>query len=263
MGKTGIIISLITVTLVLAALIAGIFIFIYQFRRKRMEYDMEKERIEQKHQQELLTTQLEMQRQTMQHIGREIHDNVGQKLTLASLYAQQLGFTNPGNHLHESLTGIGNLINESLTELRNLSKNLTDQYFVQADIQELVGRECEKINALNTCTATVSFSGPPPVFHFPVKMIVIRVLQEFMQNSLKHSGCTTIAITLNNDPDGFTIDAADNGSGFDMAAQGNKGIGLQNIKKRTEMIGAELLIKSEKNKGTALHLFIPSERLSK
>ena len=94
MGKTEIIIFIILTSLIVVIFIMGIFLFAFQYKRKRKEYINEKQIRNEQHQQELLTTQLEIQTQTMQHIGREIHDNVGQKLTLASLYTQQLAYEN-------------------------------------------------------------------------------------------------------------------------------------------------------------------------
>ena len=57
--------------------------------------------ISEAHTKELLSTQIEMQTQTMQYIGREIHDNVGQKLTLASLYTQQLAYENKAPQIND------------------------------------------------------------------------------------------------------------------------------------------------------------------
>jgi signal transduction histidine kinase len=60
------------------------------YRKRKLEHAKEVEIMNEKFTQELLNAQLEVQQQTMQYIGREIHDNVGQKLTLAALYIQQL-----------------------------------------------------------------------------------------------------------------------------------------------------------------------------
>ena len=89
MGKNEIILTIILFNLFFILFIVGILIFIQQYRLKKKEHLLMLQTQHEDHQKELLSTQLEIQNQTMQHIGREIHDNVGQKLTLASLYTQQ------------------------------------------------------------------------------------------------------------------------------------------------------------------------------
>jgi signal transduction histidine kinase len=262
MGKTEIIIFFITVALVTIALVTAIAVFIFQFRKKTIEYNNEKELTAQSHRQELLSSQLEIQQQTMQHIGREIHDNVGQKLTLASLYALRLGHNNQEAAINEPLTSINTLINESLTELRNLSKNLTGNDLLLAGLEDLVKKECEKVNELGHCRAEVIFGGQPVQVSQLVKTIVLRILQEFMQNSLKYAACKTIRIKMNQDAAGLLVLADDDGTGFDAAADDKKGIGLKNMRKRAEMIGADYLLQSEKEKGTSLKLFIPVNKLN-
>jgi signal transduction histidine kinase len=212
MGQTEIAFFLPIMTTIIFVFIAGIVYFIVQYRRRRLLHDKEKKNLTELHKAELLSSQLEIQQQTMEHIGREIHDNVGQKLTLASLYALRLGHNNQEASINEPLTSISNLINESLTELRNLSENLTNNDLLTANIESLIKKECEKINTLGSCRAAVTFAGLPALVSLPVKTIVLRVLQEFMQNSLKHAACNEITIEIENMQAGLKIFIADDGS---------------------------------------------------
>jgi signal transduction histidine kinase len=261
-GQTEIGSFLLSMTTIIMLLIAGIVYFVVQYRRRRLMHDKEKKILDDQHKAELLSSQLEIQQQTMQHIGREIHDNVGQKLTLASLYALRLGHNNRDAAINEPLTSISNLINESLTELRKLSENLTDNDLLTAGIEGLIKKECDKINTLGECRAAAIFTGLPMLVSLPVKTIVLRVLQEFMQNSLKHAACREIIIEIENQQEGLKIFIADDGGGFDTAAPGGKGNGLKNMQKRAEMIGADFLLRSEKEKGTSLRIFIPIHQLN-
>ena len=126
MQQTETIIFIIIANILLLVFVVGIILFILQYKKKKIEHAKEKSMIAETHTKELLATQLEMQTQTMQHIGREIHDNVGQKLTLASLYTQQLAYENKAPHINDKIENISNIINDSLAELRQLSKTLTD-----------------------------------------------------------------------------------------------------------------------------------------
>ncbi len=106
MGKAEITIFIILINAILLIFIIGIIIFIFQYRKRKILHQKEKGIMEEKHRIELLNTQLEIQQQTMQFIGREIHDSVTQKLTLASIYTQHLEFENQYPGLLEKLKGI-------------------------------------------------------------------------------------------------------------------------------------------------------------
>ena len=95
-----------------------------------------------------------------------------------------------------------------------------------------------------------------------VKNFVLRILQEFLQNSLKHAACTEIKVSMQNEETGLTVSSFDNGQGFTMNGKQYAGIGLQNIRKRAEIIGADLRIDSTPGEGTRMRLFIPSQKLN-
>lgn len=216
----------------------------------------EKELLQQIHEQELLSTQLEMQSQTMQQIGREIHDNVGQKLTLASLYIQQLGYENKAPQVKDTIDNVSNIINESLADLRQLSKSLTDDSIDSTHIISLLKKECDHVSKLGKCSIVFEPGNCQLPLSYQAKSIILRVVQEFFQNSIKHSGCTRLKLALDTDDSHLRLHAEDNGKGFDPRVIHDKGIGLVNMRKRTEMIGGIFLLESDRN-GTRLHLSIP------
>ncbi|MGC4101574.1 sensor histidine kinase [Ferruginibacter sp.] len=248
----------ITLTLVVVlALITGIIIYIFQYRKRRLLNIKEQQEMKREHQQELLSTQLEMQTQTMQHIGREIHDNVGQKLTLASLYTQQLAYENKAPQINDKIESISHIINESLAELRQLSKSLTDDSIDNNSITELLQQECDKINNLKKCNAHFTCSRDNIALPYQTKSILVRIVQEFLQNSIKHADCRNIYVVLKTGDTTLELDLNDDGKGFETTSTEGKGIGLANIKKRTALIGGSCRLESEIGKGTALNIIIP------
>ena len=151
MGEHEITRSLILAFILLAILIAGIILFVFQYRRRVLLNEKEKIIMNEQHAQALLAAQLEIQQETMQYIGREIHDNIGQKLTLASLYAQQIDHENKHPAINARITEVSKIINESLHELRSLSKSLTSDYIAESDLTTLIKNECDKIDATGVC----------------------------------------------------------------------------------------------------------------
>ena len=257
MEQTETVAFIIIATIILFVFIIGIILFMLQYRKRKLEHENEKTMINQKHTQELLSTQLEMQTQTMQHIGREIHDSVGQKLTLASLYTQQLAYENKAPLVTDKIENISSIINESLQELRKLSKTLTDDSIAQNDITTLLQEECTKINALQKCIVTVESACSDIKLSYQTKSILLRVVQEFLQNSIKHSLCKNIIISLNATTTVLQLQLQDDGKGFDANTIKANGIGLSNMEKRIKLIGGTFELKSILQSGTTAHIQIP------
>jgi signal transduction histidine kinase len=235
----------------------GVVALFIQYKNKQKFAEKQKLMMEQLHQQELLSTQLEMQTQTMQHIGREIHDNVGQKLTLASLYTQQLAYENKAPQINDKIENIGNIINESLAELRQLSKSLTDDAINDNNINELLQLECNKVNELKKCHVIFNSRQKNIVLPYQTKSILLRIVQEFLQNSIKHANCKTIQVNLNNEEKSLHLNLQDDGKGFKTNTITVAGIGLNNMKKRTELIGGNYFLESKINAGTIVNITIP------
>ncbi len=258
MEQTEIISFILFGNIILLIFIAGIVLFIIQYRKRKTEHIKEKTMITEKHTKELLSTQLEIQQQTMQHIGREIHDNVGQKLTLASLYAQQLSFENKAPQITDKIESIGHIINESLSELRSLSKSLTDDAIAENDIAQLIAKECKMVNQLQKCLVTFTLPGKEVILDYKTKNILLRIVQEFLQNSIKHSMCYNIDIALHKNEQDILLHLTDDGKGFEPGTVKNKGIGLLNMKNRIALIGGTLQLLSGAGKGTEINITIPA-----
>jgi signal transduction histidine kinase len=236
--------------IILASFITGVVIYLRQYRKRKLEHEHEKLILIEKHQLQLMQTQLTSQQQTMQHIGREIHDSVGQKLTLASIYSNQLKETDPKKE------SIQKLIDESLKELRQLSKSLTDPSFTELSFIELLQKEAERINASGACYVFIEHNNNAAALQPGPKNILFRLLQEFMQNSLKHAACRNIRIAAAQNGNQLTVTATDDGKGFDKNNT-TPGSGLYNMKRRAEELQATLHITSEPGKGTQLNITIP------
>ncbi len=258
MGETTVIITIILSNLIFLMFLGGIIMFIRQYKLKKGKHEEELKHKEEEHKKELLQTQVEIQTQTMAHIGREIHDNIGQKLTLASIYTKQFGHESQSEEVLSKTNMIDEILGESLVELRRLSKTLTDSSIGSYTIQQLIYMEVEKIKSLQKCHVECNLDESINIKSYHTKTVLVRVVQEFIQNSLKHANCENIIVSLQKHGQEIELKIKDDGKGFDVTQKVN-GIGLKNIKKRVELIRAELELKSELNIGTELKIKIPAE----
>lgn len=256
MGKTEYLLITIVFNFLFILFIVAIISYVWQYKRKKREHTFAIQNQQDLHHKELLAMELEMQQKTMQEIGREIHDNIGQKLTLASLYIQNLIYENKKKEDTGSIENINSIINDSLSDLRQLSKTLTDDSIATKSLISLLQFECEKINKLKKCWFTYDSEIQSHEATYHTKSMLLRIAQEFIQNSLKHAQCKSIKLNLRQEPDFIIMELSDDGLGFDVAEVNNLGSGLKNMKKRTETIGGQFHLESSSN-GTNLTINLP------
>lgn len=228
------------------------------YRRRRIQHNREIHKMNERFEKELLKSQLEVQNQTMEHIGRELHDHVGSQLTLAYLYTHQV--QTPDESHDKRVKEIGSIINESLSSLRGLSSNLIQGGHTQnTSLDELIREECSKLEALNFCAVSFENRAGKVPGKLDANIFVLRILQEFAQNSLKHAQCQAIRVELSACAEGYLLAAQDDGIGFELTTEGQEtaGMGLRNLKQRAEIIHAQLNLHSSPGQGTRMELHIP------
>lgn len=237
--------------------VAAVMVYIRKYRQRKKEYLNEIEVKNEIHKRELLATQLEIQQATMQQIGRELHDNIGQKLTLVSLYTQQLLYENKAPEVSERIDQVSQIINQSLQDLRSLSKTLTDDNINQKEIVTLIQEEVDNTNAFKKCHVDFKHNFQQLDLGFVHKNVLLRITQEFIQNSIKHAHCKNIFISLNTSEEAlWELNIKDDGIGFDQSSVRSNGIGLTNMENRARIIGADFNLESKEHLGTTLNIIL-------
>lgn len=257
MGKTEIIISIVLFNIVLFLMILGIIMFIKQYKLQKKKHKETLEKIELIHKRELIKTQAEIQKETMQQIGREIHDNVGQNLTLSSIYIHQLGIDKDPAVVFEKLHEINAIINESLADLRILSSSLINDQIIHKSIIELLENEQKKVEKVSAVKVNIIKELKTNEVSNSIKIVLLRVTQEFIQNSLKHSNCSLIEIQISNNTSTIFLTLKDNGTGFNVLKPAHFGNGLKNMKTRIEILKGSFQLESDSKNGTSLKIEIP------
>jgi signal transduction histidine kinase len=258
--ETEIVLIIWIMTGVLIIFITGLFLFVNQVKNRRLLFEKEKANIEKQHKLDMLNNQLKVQQQTIQFIGNEIHDSVAQKLTLATLYARKLEYENKTPDTLDKLANISSIISDSLEELRNLSRTLSNHEIQDRELSELLSMESKKINATGVCRVELEFDSGSQM-SFIAKSSLLRVIQEFIQNSIKHAACSLVTINVFEKPDGLYLIVSDNGKGFDTDGPQSGGIGLNNMKRRIQLIGGTFNLQSQPGQGTTLQLFVDYKNL--
>ncbi|WP_428328734.1 sensor histidine kinase [Mucilaginibacter sp.] len=207
----------------------------------------------------LIQSQLEVQEQTMQTIGADLHDNIGQLLSLTSLTLNSIELDNELK-AKQKIDAAIDLTVRSIKEMRQLGKLLQGDQLIVLGLAEAIRHEINWVERSGKFKVTYVDEGEIPAVNNPDKdLIIFRIMQEAINNIIKHAFATEINIKLGYIENKMQLLITDNGVGFDTANMPSEqlGMGLQNIRKRAGIIGGEVAILSTPGKGTKITIYIP------
>ena len=198
----------------------------------------------------LLNTRLEIQEQTLDHISREIHDNIGQSLSLVRLQLNTLS-EQPNE---EEISYTDELLGKAITDLRSLSHSLNTNSIKQKGFTESVAQALGQLEKTKKFKISLDAGDNEFSISDDHGLILFRVIQEVLNNIVKHANATEIAVKMTSHAEKRTISITDNGCGFDtaIADKAGAGIGLKNISERSKIIGAKLSLMSRIGIGTTV-----------
>ena len=204
--------------------------------------------------QTLLKSQLEIQEHTFNHISREIHDNIGQVLSLVRINLNTLKA--PGDM--EKMELMDELMGKAITDLRSLSHSLDADHIRNKGWVVAVTKLLNDLQKTGKYKTHIQQDEDLPALGNDKPIILFRMIQEAINNIIRHAAADTIYLDAKKENDKLIVRVRDNGKGFDVS-KNSGGVGLQNLKNRSKMIGADLSIKSEKGKGTIVTVSIKTE----
>ena len=199
---------------------------------------------------------IELQEQERTRIGRELHDDINQRLAMLAIELEQLE-ENPSE------------IPSRLQELRKQTTEISDD--VQALSHELDSSKLERLGAIGGMRSwcrefgerqgiQIEFKSPEAKIFLPreIGLCLFRVLQEALHNAAKHSGVRRIEVQLREDAGEIHLLVSDLGRGFDLetATQG-RGLGLTSMQERVRLIKGIIEIQSKPLGGTTVHVHVP------
>lgn len=231
---------------VVAVSIASVLIILFVvFQSKKNKLLLKQKESEKQFEKEITNSKIEIREETFRNISWELHDNIGQLITLAKVQMQNEG----------GKQEVGETLSKALTELRSLSKQTNPDVLKAISFTTAIASEIDRFNRLNFLKANLKITGEEIDLGNKNEIVLFRILQEFFSNTVKHSKATKLNLSLNYKKNGLQIKVEDNGIGFDLNGSEEtekSGIGLVNIAKRAELIGASSELESSIGKGTRL-----------
>jgi signal transduction histidine kinase len=254
-------IMIISVTVVLLILLVFIvsFLFIYKSRQARHQAEMES--VKEKYNQEILKSELEIKEQTLKNISEEIHDNVGQVLSLVVLNLSAIELGNPVKAAVKIENTI-KMVEKAVADLRNLSKTLDAENIANLGLSSIIKFELELLEKTGVYQTALEISGEEKRLNGQKELVLYRIIQESLNNIIKHAKANFINIILNFSKTKLLIEITDDGIGFDISKNVHKniyrnGAGINNMKRRAGLISGHFEIKSIPSIGTTILMTIP------
>lgn len=249
-----------SIVLVLMALFSVSFIIYY--RRRRREAFYERKAMQETYQRELLQSQLEIQNQTLQQIGQELHDNIGQLLTVVVMQLNSLEEEMADGSAQQSVQQTRELVRTIITDVRTLSKTLDHDTVQRFGLLSSLKLELERIQRAGRVQAQLTTMGEPYSLGEQTEVVLLRMAQESLNNAIRHGKAQTISITAHYKPENYTLTITDNGQGFNSNEVNARplekaGSGMNNLHRRSRLLGGSCTVTSQPGAGTQVQIQLP------
>ena len=252
---------ILTITLASAFLllfVVGFIAFILLYFRKFYRLQEEKKQLKLVFENALKKAELEIQENTLRHISSELHDNLGQIASVIKIHLHTFNLADT-KAAEARIEELKDLARQLIGDLKALSVSLNSEKVAQLGLMKSIAREVDRINKTGAfhCILEVNNDRSGRIDNSK-SVILFRMVQEILNNMIKHSGGTHFNIVADGDENLFILVCMDDGIGFNPQDKSHsEGSGLSNLSDRARLINATLSIKSTPGSGTTVTIALP------
>jgi signal transduction histidine kinase len=191
-------------------------------------------------------------------IARELHDDLGQQVALLSIDLEQISGVVPYRQIDRD-----KVARQAVARVRDLARSMRAlSHRLHPAKLRLIGlvpalSSLQRELSRPDLTITFSHRDVPGTVPDDVMLCVFRVVQEALQNAIKHSGAQNVMVDLRGGPAGLQVTVADDGAGFDVDQEWGTGLGLVSMHERLDPLGGVLTVRSKPGAGTRLEISVP------
>jgi PAS domain S-box-containing protein len=198
---------------------------------------------------------IDAQEEERRRIARELHDDIAQRMSLLSLRLDMLKqFPEDEQKIDDARKEVANIAKD----VHAISHRLHPARLDYLGIADAAAALCEEISSQHGVEISFHGDSAPKALPKSTAVCLYRVLQEALQNAIKHSGARKVEVRLRCRGDQMELTVSDHGTGFDPpSVRGRCGIGLVSMKERLQAINGQLAITSEPMQGTTIQARVP------
>jgi len=211
---------------------------------------------------ELAMRIVEAQESERSRLAQEIHDGPAQVLSNAIFQVEYIErvIDTDERLARTELTFLRDLLRRELGSVRTFIGQLRPAVLDELGLDGAIGDAVGRVTALSGLAIATELKAPSARLNETQQTVVLRIVQEALQNVRKHGGASSVIVASVIDGDDWVLTVRDDGRGFDVgavAARGRRNFGLQFMQERAELIGARFEVQSKPNAGTIVRLAIP------
>lgn len=230
---------------------------VISYKKKQDAYLHQLKLMKEDYDKQLMWSQIEMQEEAFAHLGQELHDDIGQLLSSTKLL---INVTQRSmQEIPDTLQIAEDTLSTAIQHLRALSKSFSRQWLDQFSLVENLKAEVERINSSRAITVKFTYELVELPLQAEPQIILFRIIQEAMQNCIKHARPQVIDISIRKADQQLILIIADDGSGFDKDSMASIGMGIRNMQHRTSLLGGDIRWEVTTAGGTAVLITLPLE----
>jgi two-component system, NarL family, sensor kinase len=222
-------------------LAGSIILFIVFYQKKMIKEQMKRQALVFEYQQKMMLAEMESQEGERRRLAADLHDSIGGMLSTIRVGLSTLARTLPDP---KSMDETKLMLDDTIASVRRISRDLMPATLEKFGFLNAIKELCERFQA--TSKIQIKFSEPDefPTIDKQRQLMLFRIVQELLNNAIKHANATSIHVTIQNE-NGIYVTVEDDGVGFDPVHemkenQNGKGLGLFNIENRAHLLGGKL-----------------------
>jgi signal transduction histidine kinase len=237
-------------TIGMLVLTIGLVVFIIMHQRRVQRFQQKLQQMEIEQQKMMLNASIKMQEEERQRLAADLHDDAGPLLATARLYLNENLVNQDKVNQLQSIFQARQIIDDTIQLIRNISHDLMPPTLKNFGLESAINDLFQKISGSGTVNASQRFHDYKDRLKPEKELLVFRIVQELINNILKHSNSSFIHLTQNVHADKFYLRIHHDGRGiiqsdFEKLNKSNIGLGLKNIGSRIRLLQGEILFEKD------------------
>jgi signal transduction histidine kinase len=237
-------------TIGMLLLAGGLFFFFIAYQKRLLQKQLELNRVVQNQQEEIIKNTIQSQENERKRIARDLHDEVGAMLSVVKLTVGRIEKKAEGGKAKELATETKTYLDDVILQVRRISRSLLPPSLEKLGLYFALEELANWVNKSDQLAIECWKSGEQFRFDSKQELAVFRIVQELVNNAIKHAEASHILIDIRFAKQLVAVVVADDGKGFSPEDKMQTGLGLRNLESRSEMANAKFKMKSSPGKGT-------------
>lgn len=250
-----------TVGMLLLAI--GIISFMVFYQKKMIQEQFKRQQLELEYQRKMMEAALESQENERRRVAGDLHDSIG--AMLSTIRVSLITQARKENADLESIGQSKKMLDDTIESVRRISRDLMPSTLEKFGLTQAVKEMCERFQSTSLLPIRFLETGDIPSLEKNRELMVFRIVQELVNNALKHAQATCITVSFHGS-ENLLVTVEDDGVGFNAEEHKNdrrsgKGLGLFNIENRARLLGGKIEFDKERKAGSRIALTIPYEKV--